>query len=220
MTSIATFTLPAASFPLGAVFDECPSATFELDRVVPSGDTAMPYFWVTDADLDAVLDALERIHELRTVILMEKVDGKGLFKAVWKPEYLGIMQAIAESGVTVVSASGSRDGWLFELRDEAGEGISKFQSYCTEHGIDVTLTRLSRLADHSDGTGTLTAQQREALLLAYQRGYYGESDRPDLESLAAELDISRQAYSARLRRGYRNLVETALVADHDGLPTA
>ncbi|MBV0903334.1 helix-turn-helix domain-containing protein [Haloarcula salina] len=220
MTSIARFTLPAASFPLGAVFDDRPSATFELDRVVPSGDTAMPYFWVTDADLDAVLDALEGIHELRAVTLMERVDGKGLFKAVWKPEYLGIMQAIAESGVTVVSASGSREGWLFELRDENGECISAFQAYCTEHGIDVRLTQLSRLADQSDGAATLTARQREALLLAYERGYYDESDRPDLESLAAELGISRQAYSARLRRGYRNLVETTLVPDRDGIQTA
>ncbi|WP_424004723.1 bacterio-opsin activator domain-containing protein [Haloarcula salina] len=215
MASIARFTLPAASFPLGTVFDERPAATFELDRVVPSGDTAMPYFWVADDDLDAVLAALERIHELRAVTLLETVDGKGLFKAVWKPEYLGIMQAISESGVTVVSASGSHEGWLFELRDETGEGISGFQSYCTEHGIDVTLTRLSRLTDHGDGTETLTARQREAMLLAYERGYYGDSDRPDLESLAAELDISRQAYAARLRRGYRNLIETMLLADHD-----
>lgn len=50
-------------------------------------------------------------------------------------------------------------------------------------------------------------------MLAYREGYYEDPRGTDLEALAARLDITRQALSARLRRGYRNLLERTVVQD-------
>jgi len=118
MTSIADFTLSAPEFPLGVPFDQRPEATFELDRVVPSGDTVMPYFRVYDAggDMPAVRQTLSALPELRSADMLVDLGGKGLFRAEWEPEYPGIMAAVAASGVTVLSASGSSDWWRFEVR--------------------------------------------------------------------------------------------------------
>lgn len=217
MTSVGEFTLPAAEFPLGRVFDDRPEVTLELDRVVPSGDTVMPYFWVhaPDGDLDGVLAVFTGLPELRSVVLMDDLGERGLFRAEWEPDYLGIMRAIDEAGVTVLAASGSKDGWVFELRAPTGDNLSTFQQYCRDHGIDVTLTRLSRLTETPAGTEyDLTPDQEEALALAYQEGYYAEPRETDQETLAAELGITRQALSARLRRGYRNLIENTVVHGH------
>lgn len=214
MTSIAEFTLPAAEFPLGRVFEDRPGVTLELDRVVPSGDTVMPYFWVQDPDrdLDGVLAVFTDLPELRSAVLMEDLGEKGLFRAEWEPDYLGIMRAIAATGVTVLAASGSKDGWVFELRATTGDQLSAFQRYCEDHGIDVTLTRLSRLTEMTTGTEYgLTPGQHEALALAYHEGYYAEPRETDQETLAAQLGVTRQALSARLRRGYRNLIENTII---------
>jgi len=217
MTAIAEFTLPAADFPLGRVFEEHPDATLELDRVVPTGDTVMPFFWVTDpdGDLAAIRDLFDDLPELRSATLMEIVGDRGLFNAEWDPEYMGIMAAVGATDVTVLSATGSIDGWVFELRAASMDQFAEFRRYCDDHDIPVDLTRLSRLSEMSPGDEyDLTPEQREALVLAYREGYYDDVGRPDQDALAAQFGISRQALSARLRRGYRNLIESTLVREH------
>lgn len=212
MISIAEFTLPAASFPLGRVFENDPEARFELDRVIPVEDTFMPYFWVYDSDVDDVLAVFEDLPELRSVVLMEDLGDKGLFRAEWNPEFKGVMDAIVEAGVTVLSAKGSADGWVFELRTETSEAFSTFQQYCEDHGVDVSLTRLGHVSEEADDVDpALTREQREALLLAFREGYYDDPRGTDLDSLASQLGITRQAFSSRLRRGYRNFIQHSLV---------
>lgn len=211
MTRLAEFTLAAGDFPLGRVFERWPEATLELDRVVPSGDTVMPYFWVRDpgADMAGVLAVFEDVTELRSVRLMDDLGERGLFRAEWEPAYIGIMGAIAEAGVTVVAAHGSADGWVFELRATDGDQLRVFREYCDRHDIDAELTRLSRVTG-SDDAG-LTPAQREALTAAYEWGYYDEPRRTDQTDLAERLGVSRQALAGRLRRGHRGLIETTLV---------
>lgn len=219
MTSIAEYTLFAGDFPLDRVFEERPDVTLELDRVVPSGDTVMPYFWVHDPDcrLDVVLETFETLPELRAVTLIEDLDDRGLFRAEWKPEYMGIMAAIADADVTVVSANGSSDGWTFELRSNAPERLSAFQAYCDEHDIDVSLARLRRLSETEQGDGYgVTAEQREALLLAYERGYYRTPKAVSLSELADDVDITGQSFGSRLRRGTHRLIENTLASDSQG----
>ena len=218
MTQLAEFTLEATAFPLGRLFADRPDATLELDRVVPTGDTVMPYFWVHDAgeEMEAVLATFEELPELRSVTLMDDLGERGLFRAKWEPAYMGIMAAVAEAGVAVVSASGSSEGWLFEIRAETADQLAAFQEYCRDHHIDVSLTRLRRLSEVTPGeTDGLTPAQREALVLAYAEGYYAEPRETDQTALAERLGISRQALAARLRRGYRGLIESALVRDSE-----
>lgn len=214
MTSLAEFVLPATEFPLGCVFETRPEARLELDRVVPNADTVMPFFWVHDAEgeMREILSAFDGLTELRSITLMEELGDKGLFRAEWDPEYMGIMGAIAATDVTVISASGSNSGWTFELRAETVESFSQFQSHCRDHEIPVSLARLNRLTETTTGRGyNLTEEQYEALRLAFERGYYDEPRETNLEELAEELGISRPSFSARLKRGYRNLLTATIV---------
>jgi hypothetical protein len=215
--SIAEFTLAADDFPLGRIFESYPEATLELDRVVPSSDTVLPYFWVAlgdpATDLEAVRAIFEALPELRGAVLMEDLGERGLFRAEWHPEHMGIMTAIATTQVTVIAASGSNDGWTFELRAEDPGQFGAFQESCEKLGVDVRLQRLSRLTESGSGDDYgLTAEQLEALVLAYEEGYYDDPSATDQESLAAALGITRQALSARLRRGYRNLIRNTIVS--------
>ena len=216
MTSIAEFTLPPTDFPLGRVFEDCPEVVLELDRVVPSDDTVLPYFWVHVPDAGCNLEEIQEIFgglpELRSADLMEDLGDKGLFRAEWQPEHLGIMSAIPATGVTVVSATGSSDGWTFELRATSVQQFSDFQQYCTDHGIDVSLRRLRRLSEMAAANEyDLTPEQHAALVLAFRKGYYDDPSSTDQDALAAELGITRQALSSRLRRGYRNLIGNTII---------
>ncbi len=220
MTLIAEFRIPAGGFPLGRVFEEWPDVTLELDRVVPSGDTVMPYFWVHSHDETADLAAIEALFdglpELRSAVLIENLDSKGLFRAEWQPTHMGIMRAIPETDLTVISATGSTEGWLFELRAKTGEQFSEFRERCRDDEITIELTRLHNLSEMTDKPAyDLTPEQQEALLLAYEDGYYDEPSTTSMETLAAKLCISRQAFSSRLKRGYRNLIEDTIVENNN-----
>jgi len=124
------------------------------------------------------------------------------------------MRAIEEAGVTVVSATGSNDGWTFELRADAPERLSAFQAHCEEHDIDVSLARLRQLSETGRGDAYgVTDEQSEALLLAYERGYYRTPKAVSLAELADEVDITGQPFGSRLRRGTHRLIENTLASD-------
>jgi predicted DNA binding protein len=59
----------------------------------------------------------------------------------------------------------------------------------------------------------VTGPQREALVLAVERGYYDIPRRCSTAELAAVLGVSDQAVSERLRRGIATLVERTLGDD-------
>lgn len=151
--------------------------------------------------------------------LLEDLGDAGLFRAEWNPQFMGIMRAVAESDVIVLSATGSREGRAFELRADADDALSAFHRRCEELGVPATLTRLGQVSERSSAESAydLTPEQREALRLAFEEGYYEEPRETDLDALATQLGITRQAFAARLRRGYRNLVGDLLVPkERDG----
>ena len=217
MAVVAEFTADTVDFALDRVFEAYPEATVELDRVVPTDEAFLPYFWVWDADVDGVAEAVSGAKSPTEVGLVDRVDGGGLFRARWLRDFDGLIERIERSGLTLQKAVGSRENWLFEFRAERVDDLSEFQRYLADADAGATLVRLHELDDGgTTGRYNLTAPQREALLLAYDEGYYETPTRTDLESLAAKLGISRSAVSARLKRAYGNLVEATVA--HEQAP--
>jgi predicted DNA binding protein len=77
----------------------------------------------------------------------------------------------------------------------------------------VALTALHALTPvESTPEATLTDAQHEALVLAYERGYFDSPRGVTLAELGAELGVSQQAVGARLRRGIRRTLARTLTA--------
>ena len=122
------------------------------------------------------------------------------------------MKAITETDVVLLSGMGTAAEWTFELRADEREAVSAFQQYCQEHDIPVELTALHALSEMQTGAPhDLTEPQREALVLAYERGYYHSPRAVTLEELADDLGITGQSLGSRLRRGTHRLVGSTLV---------
>jgi hypothetical protein len=216
MSTIAEFSIPADAFPLGRLFEGLEGVVVELERVVPTKPGLIPYVWVqsaTRSEVEAVVRAGERVPELTDVRLVDEVDGAFLLRLNWGPNYEGILRAITETDVTLVSGTGSPDSWTFVIRGDNRTQIAAFQRYCAEHDQAVTLRTLHTL-DSAEGGEVydLTAPQREALLLAHRRGYYHTPREVTLEDLASEVGISGQAFGSRLRRGIDRLVGSTLAS--------
>lgn len=219
MATIAEFTIDGDDFPLGLIFEELPDVTVELDRLVPTSKAVLPYFWIWNGDLEHIQNVVAGQPAILSATLVDKVDDGGLFRAEWDESHEGILTAIAESDVALTKGrgTGTPGNWVFEFRVENLEDLSEFQQYCREHGLKVTLNKLYSLSEmQTGGEYNLTPEQHEALVLAFNEGYYSDPKETDLEELAYRLDITRPSVSSRLQRGYRNLIGSTLIHTNDG----
>jgi predicted DNA binding protein len=212
----ASFTATEGEFPLAEVFSKFPAARIELDRVVPTNDVLIPYFWLQEegaAEVD--LEGIDHpgIDDLRIV---DDVDGAVFVRIDWDFEYESVLTAILETDVALVSAVGKEGKWTFEVRGTEQRDVSAFQSYCKRHGIPVELTQLHALSPLESGQEyDLTEAQRKALTLAYARGFYDSPREVTQKEVADELEISRQALASRLQRGTRRLIASTLIRRSD-----
>jgi len=211
MATVLEFTSPADEFPLGTVFENLPTVTVELERLIAHKTHVIPYFWVRGADAADIEAAFEAHAGVVEIEYIDDVDDEFLMRAEWEPTYFGILSALASANVTVLSGVGTSDGWDFEVRGESRAAISEFRTLCQEHDIPIEITAVHALLPVQGDGIELTDAQREALVLAYERGYFDSPRETTLDEMASELGISQQSLSSRLRRGHRRLIGGTLV---------
>jgi predicted DNA binding protein len=210
MATVMKFTSPAAEFPLGTVFENLPGVTVELERLIPHDTLIIPYFWVRgggDEDIEAAFESHAGVTEIR---LVDSVDDEYLMRAGWDREYVGVLSALVATNLVLLSGVGTSDGWQFEVRGESREEISEFRAYCQDKHIPIDITAVHALLPVRGEGYELTDSQREALLAAYERGYFDSPREASLEEVAADLEITQQSLSSRLRRGHRRLIAATL----------
>lgn len=218
MATVAQFTVRSAGLPSGPIFERLPGLTVEFERFVPTDDAIVPYAWIRGVDVDEVERIIasfdeEKPHpDLRSIQLVDAVDGNLLLRFEWEPDVGGLIGAIVESDVVLVSGVGTADHWRIEVRGEDRATVSGFQARCVDHDVPAELTSLHSLTPLQNGAEhVLTDAQREALVLAYDRGYFRSPRESTLEEIAEELGITGQSLGSRLRRGIERLVADALI---------
>ncbi len=210
MATVMEFTSPAAEFPLGSVFESLPGATVELERLIPAETLIIPYFWVRGVDVEDVEASFETHSGVSNIRLVDSVEDEYLMRAEWDSEYFGILSALAKANVVVLSGIGTKNEWRFEVRGESSEAMAEFREYCQKNDIEIAITAVHAMLPIQGEGYELTETQREALVLAYERGYFNSPREASLEEIAQELGITQQSLSSRLRRGHRRLIAATL----------
>ncbi|WP_129116635.1 helix-turn-helix domain-containing protein [Halegenticoccus tardaugens] len=211
MATEATFTIPADQFPLGTVFQQLPDVTITLERIIPAQDVIVPYFWVRGTIVDDIEESFSDHPGVKAMRLVDSVEDEYLLRVEWALEYTGILSTLAETEIPLLQAVGTKQQWTFEVRGDDRSDIATFQQRCREVDIPVTLTKLHALMPVETETETaLTDTQQEALVLAYNRGYFESPREVTMEDLGDELDISQQAVASRLRRGIKQILGNTL----------
>jgi len=215
MTTIAVYRLPLSDFPLGVGIEQDHDITVELERVVPTEEGVLPFFWVWEC---TDFDQFERrIHDNRAVrsltVLTRTQDGR-LYQARWNDDVEGFINGMTKLRATLLEGRGTHRGWRFKLRVPEREIVRTFLEYCGEQGVQIELTRLYASVEPSDRSQySLTDDQYETIRRAYERGYFEEPRGISQTELAASFDISQRAVSRRLRRGLSSLVGNTVAAD-------
>ena len=207
MATEATFTVPSDQFPLGSVFERLPDVTVELERMIPARDVVVPYFWVRGTAVEDIEGAFADHPGVVGIQLVDSVADEYLLRVEWALEYDGVLSTLTETKLPLVKAVGTNRQWTFDVRGDDRSDIADFQQRCRELDIPITLTRLHALTPiETEAEAALTDPQQEALLLAYERGYFNSPRDVTMAELGDELGITQQAVASRLRRGIDRLV--------------
>lgn len=211
MATEATVTVPSDEFPLGTIFAQFSDVTVELERLIPSQDVVIPYFWVRGtevADIEAAFTGHPGVDRIK---LVDSVENEYLLRVEWVLEYDDLLSILTETGIPLINATGTNEQWTFDIRGDSRSDIATFHSRCREVGIPITLTALHELTPMQTGTEqALTDKQKEALGLAYERGYFESPRKVTMEDIGKELGISQQAVASRLRHGIKHTLEHTL----------
>lgn len=210
MSVILEFSIPATGFHLGEVLSG-PPMRIKLERIVPTGDMVMPFVWATGTDHDGFAEMVRSQSDVRELLALDRVGESGLYRIEWEEPPMDLIEGIAEADGVVLEAHG-RDDWTFRVRFPDHDDLSAFHDYVTERNVSVHIDRTYTLAEATDLVCRfgLSQEQRDALLLALQHGYFETPRETGLDALADELDISRQALSNRIRRGNEKILREVL----------
>lgn len=210
MSIIVEYSIPASKFLLGRALKAAPDLEIELEQVIPTGGSAIPYFWVLDDNRDQFEAALDREPGLSEYEAVDELDDQTLYRAEWDLTADTFVRVIVDHDVVLQQSSGDADSWEFQLRFPDAETLSSFRDAYREADVDATVERLYHSAEYSDSLAPLTEAQRTVLERAYEAGYFEVPRQITLDELASRMDLSDQAVNERLRRGLHALLGSTL----------
>ncbi|WP_207586654.1 helix-turn-helix domain-containing protein [Halomontanus rarus] len=221
MSTLIEFTIPAVAVALEDSFRRHPHLRVELGRSVtcPASRSIVWTIGVSPATAEAALADDESIDAVTCLT----AGGAGEQQPEPEPESSSQNRALHEiewaDGLPTVLQSLGRDGTVLEATATAGRwhvtAVASDRTSLTaayrscEAPIEVeSITTMS--VDAVQDRSTLTECQLETITTALERNFYEIPRAVTLEELAADLDVSHQAVSERLRRGHRTLAMQAI----------
>jgi predicted DNA binding protein len=188
------------------VFERVPDARVDIESTVATPDSHVLLMVRTDTTRrKSVIDALRADASVTAVeYLTDRSDG-WMFRVAWGEQPRRFVRRVLAEDATILSARAQNDKWTLELLLPDRDALTR--AYAAIEDCECG-TELERIGTYGDGGGRfdLTDEQREALVAAFEAGYYDIPRDLTAAELADELDISHQALSERFRRGYATLV--------------
>ncbi|MFC4552549.1 MULTISPECIES: helix-turn-helix domain-containing protein [Halorussus] len=212
MSVVVELTVAPDAFALGRALGTQEGMLVELERVVPTPNSVMPFLWIRGADAERLEADVRESAYIENLTPLDRIGDEVLYRVEWTGEYEDLVEGIVRCEGTILEAAGNGQ-WNFQLRFLDHEHVADFYNYCTDHDITIHVDRVYTLTEESFRSRVfdLTPEQREALVLGLRRGYFSTPREVAMEELADEMGISQQAFSDRLRRGNEKVLTNVLL---------
>ena len=216
MGVIVELSIPSNEFQLGQILTLEGDTRITLNTMVPIGGKTVPLFLIHGSARDNFEATVRDSSAVSDIHVVTSHDDEVLYALDWESADNAFLSLINKLGGHVLEATGGSDQWSFELRFGTHDALSTFQENCFEANIRIDIKRIYNPTKPDAGPWYgLTTPQRETLMMGVERGYYSLPRRISTQELAAEIDVSDQATTERLRRAVETLVNNTLLLTPD-----
>jgi predicted DNA binding protein len=174
------------------------------------------FYRVESSDLGRFEDGLRRDH---TIGAFERVretgDGRAIYSVEYSDEAKVLSPVVSTASGVILDMENEGSAWDLTVWMPERTNLVHLWDYAQRNDIDIELLRVNEYASLGRTDAGLTDSQREALLVAVERGYFEEPRDATLGEVAADLDISQPAASGLLRRAIKRLVVASLMDDSE-----
>lgn len=213
---VASFRLDPEAVALRETFERLPDLRLEVERIAAHGtESTMPCLWTGGVDFDALDEALSADASVAAVLESREFPAEKYYQIDWSEHIERRVDAFIDHEASVLDASADADGWRLRFRFVTREQFDAFRAFLAAREYSFSLLDLAEHDAPRRWDGDLTPAQREALVAANERGYFDVPRAITTRELAAELSVSHQSLSERLRRATGNLVDSTLGAPDD-----
>lgn len=159
----------------------------------------------------------EGLRKDRTIGQFERVLEIGADKAIYSFVYTDdakiLSPVISAANGVILAMENDGSAWTLTIWIPERTDLAHLWDYARRNDIEIDLLRVNEFAGIGTTDVALTDSQREALLAAFERGYFDEPRDATLSEVAADLGISQPAVSGLLRRGIHRLILSTIVDD-------
>lgn len=203
-------------FVLSDLLRELPDVPVQLERVVPAGERTVPLIWIHTEDPEPVERELRKNRLVETITQLDRFEDRVLYRIEWAKEPDSVFEAITTQRADLLDAVGVGESWTFELRFPTHDALSEFYGHCENAGLPIVLERIYRPStSESTVRYGLTDVQYDTLVRALEQGYFDIPREIATTELGAQLGISDQAVTERIRRGITNILSHILVVSDE-----
>lgn len=221
MTTVVELGIPADRLGFARTFDRVSTFEFQVGGMIGGSP---PLVWTSGPDRDDVRRALESDPSIE-VIASVADDGEGskadeevvagrqdrwLFRLAFGDGVKLFEEIVTENDGAILTARGRDGRWMLKLLFHDRESVSACHELLEQYEFGADVTRISGVNDLASAQTPLTETQYETICKAHELGYFDVPRGVTLKELAAELDVSHQALSERLRRSHAALVSAEL----------
>ena len=208
---IATFSLPHDAVALEQTFQELPGLKVEAERIVThSRAWGRSGLWTANATFESIDEVLTADSSVNKIIDDYEFADEKYYLLDWTNDVDDRIDIYIDRPASILDAEADADSWQIRIRFFSRDQFDVFRHTLNEKGIAFKLRDLTEPGAPRETFGDLTPDQRDALVVAWESGYFEIPRQTTTREIAAELGISHQALSERLRRGITNLVGATL----------
>ncbi|WP_254761589.1 helix-turn-helix domain-containing protein [Natrinema marinum] len=214
MSLLASFEASSPALVLGPTLEALPSVDIDIERQYALDPTRpIAFCWIRHRDRERVERALVDDETVADFERIGGVEGRDLYRLQGSPtDVVSAYRQWVTAGGELLECRGADDRWEVEMRFPDRTSFGEYYDFLADEGVALELHRLSDGDERRRGhESALTDPQREALVLAHERGFFEVPRETGLSEIADQLGISTQAVSERLRRGQAQLIENQLV---------
>lgn len=209
--TLVRFGIAVEGFALHDTLATLPDAEFECDRTVQTPDRAvMPLVWARGVDRSELEPALDADSSVQQATLVEDCGDEMLYRMEWASRLRVLALALSTGDSLFRDAHGTRNGWTLQVLYSSRSRLSDVSDLCESLDVEISIESIRQLADGHENEYGLTDVQMEALAMAHEMGYFEVPRATDLDAVAAELGLTHQSLSERLRRAHDALVQNTI----------